>query len=211
MPLDLCQGTVECVQKFVCATCGSACAKLRNRITSLQRSKTLQDTIKIVFWCQVICVDNFFTGSKENVAHLLGKTNFELIRHDVVEKLLLEVDQIYHLACPASPVHYKCAHCHFQHKAFSAAGASIICIKHVLHANDPRAPANSHRDICIRNTLSRYCSWKLDMSARCRQEGSCAPAVTSRAPTTAAACVHGFAVRTGTIPSRPSRPALLVR
>ena len=56
---------------------------------------------------QVICVDNFFTGSKENVAHLLGKTNFELIRHDVVEKLLLEVDQIYHLACPASPVHYK--------------------------------------------------------------------------------------------------------
>ena len=56
---------------------------------------------------QVICVDNFFTGSKENVAHLIGKTNFELIRHDVVEKLLLEVDQIYHLACPASPVHYK--------------------------------------------------------------------------------------------------------
>ncbi|CAL8470053.1 g9595 [Coccomyxa elongata] len=55
----------------------------------------------------VICVDNFFTGSKENVAHLLGKTNFELIRHDVVEKLLLEVDQIFHLACPASPVHYK--------------------------------------------------------------------------------------------------------
>lgn len=53
-------------------------------------------------------MDNFFTGSKENVAHLLGKTNFELIRHDVVEKLLLEVDQIYHLACPASPVHYKC-------------------------------------------------------------------------------------------------------
>ena len=58
---------------------------------------------------QVICVDNFFTGSKENVAHLIGKVNFELIRHDVVEKLLLEVDQIFHLACPASPVHYKCA------------------------------------------------------------------------------------------------------
>ena len=58
---------------------------------------------------QVICVDNFFTGSKDNVKHLLGRTNFELIRHDVVEKLVLEVDQIYHLACPASPVHYKCA------------------------------------------------------------------------------------------------------
>lgn len=56
---------------------------------------------------QVICVDNFFTGSKDNVKHLLGKTNFEVIRHDVVEKLMLEVDQIYHLACPASPVHYK--------------------------------------------------------------------------------------------------------
>ena len=56
---------------------------------------------------QVICVDNFFTGSKENIKHLLGKPNFEILRHDVVEKLLLEVDQIYHLACPASPVHYK--------------------------------------------------------------------------------------------------------
>lgn len=55
----------------------------------------------------VICLDNFFTGSKDNIKHLLDKTNFELIRHDVVEKILLEVDQVYHLACPASPVHYK--------------------------------------------------------------------------------------------------------
>ena len=55
----------------------------------------------------VICLDNFFTGSKDNIAHLLGKPNFELIRHDVVEKILLEVDQVSHLACPASPVHYK--------------------------------------------------------------------------------------------------------
>ena len=54
-------------------------------------------------------MDNFFTGSKENVKHLLGRPNFEVMRHDVVEKLMLEVDQIYHLACPASPVHYKCA------------------------------------------------------------------------------------------------------
>lgn len=52
-------------------------------------------------------MDNFFTGSKDNIAHLLDKPNFELMRHDVVEPLLLEVDQIYHLACPASPVHYK--------------------------------------------------------------------------------------------------------
>lgn len=56
---------------------------------------------------QVICMDNFFTGSKDNIQHLLGKPNFELIRHDVVEPILLEVDQVYHLACPASPIHYK--------------------------------------------------------------------------------------------------------
>lgn len=55
----------------------------------------------------VICLDNFFTGSKTNVAHLIGKPNFELIRHDVVVPIFLEVDQVYHLACPASPVHYK--------------------------------------------------------------------------------------------------------
>ncbi|KAK7392312.1 hypothetical protein VNO78_20746 [Psophocarpus tetragonolobus] len=55
----------------------------------------------------VIVVDNFFTGRKENVMHHFGNPRFELLRHDVVEPLLLEVDQIYHLACPASPVHYK--------------------------------------------------------------------------------------------------------
>ncbi|KAL7091983.1 hypothetical protein ACP275_12G137700 [Erythranthe tilingii] len=55
----------------------------------------------------VIVIDNFFTGRKENVVHLFGNPRFELIRHDVVEPILLEVDQIYHLACPASPIHYK--------------------------------------------------------------------------------------------------------
>ncbi|KAG0613845.1 hypothetical protein M758_6G133600 [Ceratodon purpureus] len=55
----------------------------------------------------VIVVDNFFTGRKENVQHHFGNPRFEMIRHDVVEPLMLEVDQIYHLACPASPVHYK--------------------------------------------------------------------------------------------------------
>lgn len=55
----------------------------------------------------VIVVDNFFTGRKENVMHHFGNPRFEMIRHDVVEPILLEVDQIYHLACPASPVHYK--------------------------------------------------------------------------------------------------------
>ncbi|KAF3612674.1 UDP-glucuronic acid decarboxylase 4 [Capsicum annuum] len=55
----------------------------------------------------VIVVDNFFTGNKENLLHHYKNPRFELIRHDVVEPILLEVDQIYHLACPASPVHYK--------------------------------------------------------------------------------------------------------
>lgn len=55
----------------------------------------------------VICLDNFFTGSKKNIWPLLDYHNFELIRHDVTEPILLEVDQIYNLACPASPVHYQ--------------------------------------------------------------------------------------------------------
>lgn len=55
----------------------------------------------------VICVDNLFTGSKDNIRHLLGNPYFEFIRHDVTEPLYVEVDQIYNLACPASPVHYQ--------------------------------------------------------------------------------------------------------
>jgi UDP-glucuronate decarboxylase len=56
---------------------------------------------------EVICLDNFFTGRKENIAHLLDDHRFELIRHDVTQPILLEVDQVYNLACPASPVHYQ--------------------------------------------------------------------------------------------------------
>jgi UDP-glucuronate decarboxylase len=55
----------------------------------------------------VLCVDNFYTGSKDNVAHLKGNSRFELMRHDVTFPLYVEVDQIYNLACPASPVHYQ--------------------------------------------------------------------------------------------------------
>ncbi|MBX3409108.1 MAG: SDR family oxidoreductase [Phycisphaeraceae bacterium] len=55
----------------------------------------------------VICVDNFFTSQKSNVAHLLGKPNFELVRHDVTHPLWLEVDEIYNAACPAAPGHYQ--------------------------------------------------------------------------------------------------------
>lgn len=56
---------------------------------------------------EVICLDNFFTGRRENVFHLLDNPRFELLRHDVIEPVLLEVDQVYNLACPASPIHYQ--------------------------------------------------------------------------------------------------------
>ena len=56
---------------------------------------------------EVICIDNFFTGRKSNIQHLLNNPNFELIRHDITEPIRLEIDRIWHLACPASPVHYQ--------------------------------------------------------------------------------------------------------
>jgi UDP-glucuronate decarboxylase len=56
---------------------------------------------------EVICLDNFYTGTKKNINHWINHPNFELIRHDITEPIRLEVDQIYHLACPASPVHYQ--------------------------------------------------------------------------------------------------------
>ena len=56
---------------------------------------------------EVLCLDNFFTGRRKNVAHLMDNSDFELIRHDVVDPFKFEVDQIYNLACPASPVHYQ--------------------------------------------------------------------------------------------------------
>jgi UDP-glucuronate decarboxylase len=55
----------------------------------------------------VICLDNFFTGDKRNIAHLTGLPHFELIRHDIINPIYLEVDEIFNLACPASPVHYQ--------------------------------------------------------------------------------------------------------
>src|ERR1700759_2238668 len=56
---------------------------------------------------EVICLDNFFTGRRGNVSHLLDNKNFELVRPDVIEPVVLEVDHSYNLACPASPVHYQ--------------------------------------------------------------------------------------------------------
>ena len=56
---------------------------------------------------EVVCLDNLFTGSKANIAHLVANPNFEFVRHDVIDPYKYEVDQIYNLACPASPVHYQ--------------------------------------------------------------------------------------------------------
>ncbi|MEO0450002.1 MAG: UDP-glucuronic acid decarboxylase family protein [Pseudomonadota bacterium] len=56
---------------------------------------------------EILCIDNYFTGTRSNVGHLLGHSNFELMRHDVTFPLFVEVDQIYNMACPASPIHYQ--------------------------------------------------------------------------------------------------------
>ncbi|NTW07852.1 MAG: NAD-dependent epimerase/dehydratase family protein, partial [Syntrophaceae bacterium] len=56
---------------------------------------------------EILCLDNFYTGNKANISHLSGNYRFELIRHDIINPIYLEVDQIYNLACPASPVHYQ--------------------------------------------------------------------------------------------------------
>ena len=73
----------------------------------------------------VIVLDNFFTGSKENVAHLIGNPRFELIRHDIVSRIYLEVDQIYNLACPASPIHY-------QYNAIKTVKTNVLGIVNML-------------------------------------------------------------------------------
>jgi len=69
--------------------------------------------------CDVLCVDNFFTGTKDNIAHLLANPQFELMRHDITFPLYVEVDEIYNLACPASPIHY-------QHDPVQTTKASVI-------------------------------------------------------------------------------------
>jgi UDP-glucuronate decarboxylase len=74
---------------------------------------------------EVICLDNFFTGSKANIRHLVNHPNFELIRHDVINYLDIESDQIYNLACPASPVHY-------QHDAIRTIHANVLGVTNML-------------------------------------------------------------------------------
>lgn len=73
----------------------------------------------------IICLDNFFTGSKENIRHLIGNNRFELIRHDITKEFFAEVDQIYNLACPASPIHY-------QYNPIKTIKTSVVGIMNVL-------------------------------------------------------------------------------
>ena len=68
---------------------------------------------------EVLCLDNYFTGRKANVLHLLANPGFEMFRHDVTNPIQLEVDRIYHLACPASPIHY-------QYNAIKTIKASVL-------------------------------------------------------------------------------------
>lgn len=77
----------------------------------------------------VICLDNFFTGSRKNIEHLLDDKEFELIRHDIIEPIILEVDQIYNLACPASPIHY-------QFNAIKTIKTNVIGVTNMLDLAD---------------------------------------------------------------------------
>jgi UDP-glucuronate decarboxylase len=74
---------------------------------------------------EILCLDNFYTGTKRNISHWLDHPRFELIRHDITEPIRLEVDQIYHLACPASPVHY-------QHNPIKTAKVSFLGTSNML-------------------------------------------------------------------------------
>ncbi|MEO1173674.1 MAG: GDP-mannose 4,6-dehydratase, partial [Myxococcota bacterium] len=74
---------------------------------------------------EVICLDNFFTGRRRNVLHLMDHKNFELVRHDIVEPYLIEVNRIYNLACPASPVHY-------QHNPVKTVKTNVLGALHTL-------------------------------------------------------------------------------
>ena len=74
---------------------------------------------------EIIVVDNFFTGRKKNIEHLLSNKNFELIRHDIIDELRVEVDQIYNMACPASPVHY-------QYNAISTVKTNVLGMINML-------------------------------------------------------------------------------
>ena len=85
---------------------------------------------------EVICLDNYFTGRKANIARWIGHLRFELIRHDVTEPIKLEVDRIWHLACPASPIHY-------QFNPVKTAKASFLGTRKFLSCSEAKSSALS--------------------------------------------------------------------
>jgi UDP-glucuronate decarboxylase len=104
----------------------------------------------------VLCVDNFFTGSKDNVAHLLDRSHFELLRHDVTFPLYVEVDEIFNLACPASPIHYQ--HDPVQTTKTSVHGAiNMLGLAKRLHAKILQASTSEvYGDPSVHPQLEEY-------------------------------------------------------
>ena len=98
---------------------------------------------------EILCLDNFFTGSKRNIEHLLDHRDFELIRHDVTFPLYVEVDEIYNLACPASPIHY-------QHDPVQTTKTSVHGAINVLGLAK-RLRAKSSRLLPVKFTAIRSC------------------------------------------------------
>jgi len=101
---------------------------------------------------EVVCLDNYFTGRKANIAHLLENPHFEIMRHDVIDPFKAEVDRIYNLACPASPVHY-------QHNPIKTIKTSVMGAINCLGLAKRVKPASSkprHR----KSTEIRMCTRK---------------------------------------------------
>ena len=92
----------------------------------------------------IVCIDNFFTGAKRNIAHLIGAKRFELVRHDVTFPLYIEVDEIYNLACPASPIHY-------QHDPVQTTKTSV---RRCVDCQSPNASKNSCASVILALMLS---------------------------------------------------------
>ena len=106
---------------------------------------------------EVICLDNYFTGRKANVVQWIGHPRFELIRHDVTEPIKLEVDRIWHLACPASPVHYQFNPVKTAKTSFLAVG--IITRSHlpgvICARSCARRLAQKQRNVVVMGDLTR--------------------------------------------------------
>lgn len=118
----------------------------------------------------VICLDNFFTGNRRNIEDLLDSPNFELVRHDIVFPYFVEVDEIYNLACPASPVHY-------QHNAIKTIKANVIGATNMLGLAK-RVGAKFSRPLPARSTVTRRSIRKLKIIAAMSTRWAPGPATT---------------------------------